>query len=464
MQFEILVLDDERIVANSLKRILQDDERNIHIATDYTGAKETLANNAIDLMLLDYKLGERDGIGLLKSIKEDYPEIYVIMITAYGNIDVAVEAMKSGAYDFIQKKEKPEFIRFNVQRALDNLRLKKEVDDLKEAIATNKNLPKLITNSTSMKSMLELADEFAKSDSTILISGETGTGKSVLAEYIHNKSGRFNNSFISINCSAIPTELIESELFGYEKGAFTGARSKGKKGLIEQANGGTIFLDEISEINPDMQSKLLHVLEKNEFLRIGAVEPTRVDVRFMAATNSNLDQLVNDKRFRMDLFYRLNVANLNIPPLRERTEDIIPLAKVFIDGFNLKFNKAVTQITEEAETFLRSAYWQGNVRELRNYIERAMLLKKDHILRSEDFNGRTGSPNTYIDTPGLRVELGKQSGKNLLHEAQKQIILQALELADNNISKAAEILGLPRTSLNSCIQRFGIKTHSEITS
>jgi len=297
MQFEILVLDDERIVANSLKRILQDDERNIHIATDYTGAKETLANNAIDLMLLDYKLGERDGIGLLKSIKEDYPEIYVIMITAYGNIDVAVEAMKSGAYDFIQKKEKPEFIRFNVQRALDNLRLKKEVDDLKEAIATNKNLPKLITNSTSMKSMLELADEFAKSDSTILISGETGTGKSVLAEYIHNKSGRFNNSFISINCSAIPTELIESELFGYEKGAFTGARSKGKKGLIEQANGGTIFLDEISEINPDMQSKLLHVLEKNEFLRIGAVEPTRVDVRFMAATNSNLDHAVNSFRF-----------------------------------------------------------------------------------------------------------------------------------------------------------------------
>ncbi len=260
MQFQVLILDDESMVCNSLKRILESDERKIFIANQPETAFKILGSNPIDLLLLDYQLGEKDGLEILKDIKAVYADVEIIMITAYGNIEIAVEAMKNGAFDFIQKKEEPNFIRYNVQRALDTLRLKKEVEELKIQIGIEKALPKIIAKSKAMKSILKLATEFAKSDSIILINGETGTGKSLIAEHIHHLSNRFNGSFVSINCSAIPSELIESELFGYEKGAFTGAHQKGKKGLIEQANNGTLFLDEIGELNLYMQTKFLHVL------------------------------------------------------------------------------------------------------------------------------------------------------------------------------------------------------------
>jgi DNA-binding NtrC family response regulator len=456
--FKILILDDEPMVCNSLRRVLADDERKIYMANTGEEAYKILSEHKIDLLLLDYKLKGEDGLTFLKQIYDVYPELLTIMLTAHGNVELAVKAMKHGAYDFIQKKEEPEFIRFNIQRALDNLRLKKEVEELKEHLSTEKNLPKIIAKSKQMKDVLTLAGEFALSDSTILIGGETGTGKSILAEFIHGKSNRFNFPLVQINCSAIPGELIESELFGYERGAFTGARQKGKKGLIEQANNGTLFLDEIGELSLEMQAKLLHILEKKEFLKVGAIEPTKVDVRFIAATNADLEKKAAEKSFRMDLFYRLNIASLEIPPLRERKEDILPLAKVFIDAFNEKFNKSVRVISQAAENFLLRSPWLGNVRELRNYIERAMILKQGSELLAGDFNGSAKMKETAnAQSAAFRFELNYESGENLLHTVQKELINSALKITKNNISKTALLLGMPRTSLNSCIQRFQIE-------
>jgi DNA-binding NtrC family response regulator len=456
--FKILILDDEAMVCNSLRRVLADDERKIYMANTGEEAYKILSEHKIDLLLLDYKLKGEDGLTFLKQIYDVYPELLTIMLTAHGNVELAVKAMKHGAYDFIQKKEEPEFIRFNIQRALDNLRLKKEVEELKEHLSTEKNLPKIIAKSKQMKDVLTLAGEFALSDSTILIGGETGTGKSILAEFIHGKSNRFNFPLVQINCSAIPGELIESELFGYERGAFTGARQKGKKGLIEQANNGTLFLDEIGELSLEMQAKLLHILEKKEFLKVGAVEPTKVDVRFIAATNADLEKKAAEKSFRMDLFYRLNIASLEIPPLRERKEDILPLAKVFINAFNEKFNKSVRVISQAAENFLLRSPWLGNVRELRNYIERAMILKQGSELLAGDFNGSAKMKETAnAQSAAFRFELNYESGENLLHTVQKELINSALKITKNNISKTALLLGMPRTSLNSCIQRFQIE-------
>lgn len=458
MIFKILILDDEPMVCNSLRRVLADDERKIYMANTGEEAYKILSEHKIDLLLLDYKLKGEDGLTFLKQIYDVYPELLTIMLTAHGNVELAVKAMKHGAYDFIQKKEEPEFIRFNIQRALDNLRLKKEVEELKEHLSTEKNLPKIIAKSKQMKDVLTLAGEFALSDSTILIGGETGTGKSILAEFIHGKSNRFNFPLVQINCSAIPGELIESELFGYERGAFTGARQKGKKGLIEQANNGTLFLDEIGELSLEMQAKLLHILEKKEFLKVGAIEPTKVDVRFIAATNADLEKKVAEKSFRMDLFYRLNIASLEIPPLRERKEDILPLAKVFINAFNEKFNKSVRVISQAAENFLLRSPWLGNVRELRNYIERAMILKQGSELLAGDFNGSAKMKETAnAQSAAFRFELNYESGENLLHTVQKELINSALKITKNNISKTALLLGMPRTSLNSCIQRFQIE-------
>ena len=461
MQFKILILDDEPMVCNSIRRVLESTDKVVLISHNIDEAYEIFANENIDLLLLDYKLGERDGLSILKDIREKYPDLSVIMITAYGNIDIAVKAIKLGAYDFLQKRVDPDFIRLNVQRALDNLRLKKEVEQLKESFFSNKHLPKIIANSPKMKSIISMADEFAKSDSTILINGETGTGKSLVAEYIHRQSLRFSKRFIAINCSAIPSELIESELFGYEKGAFTGASKQGKKGLIEEADGGTLFLDEIGDLSLDVQAKLLHVLEKNELLRVGAVKPITVDVRFIAATNADLDEKVKQKTFRIDLFYRLNVAALHIPPLRERKQDILPLAKIFISRFNAKFHKNVQRISPEVESYLSAAYWQGNVRELRNHIERAMLLKKNSELSLKDFisldDFKKAGHRDSRPAAMFNFTLNPEDNKNLLHEVQKELIEQALILSEQNKSRAAQILGIPRTSLNSCIKRFMTK-------
>lgn len=465
MEFWILILDDEKMVCNSLRRVLEGKEKNIVTATTVEEAWKIIKSQTIDLVLLDYRLNEGSGLHFLEELKEQFPEIQVIMITAFGNIEVAVKAMKLGAFDFIQKNAEPDFIRFTVKRALDNLRLRKEVEELRVACQHNSHVPRIISFSPVMQQALDMAREFAKTDTTVLIQGETGTGKNLIGQYIHLNSPRFNQPFITINCAAIPHELMESELFGYEKGAFTGASQKGKKGLIEQANGGTLFLDEISELTTDLQSKLLHVLETNQYYRIGAEQPTSVDVRFLAATNTNLEKKVEQNQFRIDLFYRLNVATITIPPLRDRREDILPLAKHFIEEFNRRYKKDVAHISPEVFQFLENSTWKGNVRELRNVIERAILLKKGNTLELKDFTGiqsiTSGLENLTTKGSNFHIRLDPEENTNLLHQAQKQLIERALMLSNHNRTRAAKLLGIPRTSLNFYIQKFGIGNGSQ---
>jgi len=457
MEFSILIVDDDRIVCDSLKRILGDTEYEVKTAYSGNKALEIIDAGVPDLVILDLRLPDMDGLQLLKHLKKENPDVVIILLTAYGNIPIAVEAMKYGAYDFLEKETEPEIVRFAVQKALDNIRLRKEVRLLRQDMLERRNLAKIIAESNAMKDIIKLADQFAESDTTVLLTGETGTGKSLLGEYIHYKSKRFNRPFLTVNCGAIPRELIESELFGYEKGAFTGAHVKGKIGLIEKANGGTVFLDEIAELSLDIQAKLLQVLEKLEFFRVGGVEPIKVDVRFIVATNAKIEKLIEENKFRMDLFYRVNVASLEMPPLRERKEDILPITKYFVQIFNEKFNKNVTSISKAAQQRLNNYSWPGNIRELKNVIERIMILKKNSVIDEDDLchiqNQLLITTSDSQDSP-FCITLG--SGKNLLHETQKILIERALNISNNNKTKAAQLLGIARTSLQFYIEKFKI--------
>jgi DNA-binding NtrC family response regulator len=460
MKFNILIVDDEPSVAKSLKRILAASDRDIDIALTSDQAINFFQHKKYDLLLLDYNLGVVDGLKVFRTLKDIQKDVLMIMITAYGNIEIAVEAMKSGAYDFIEKNQPSDVILFTVQRALDSVRLKKEVEELKSSYIRESKIPSIVHQSPVMKKVLDMAEKYAQTDSTILLSGETGTGKNVLAEFIHLKSARFNKPFVVLNCCAIPSSLIESELFGYEKGAFTGAQAHGKMGFIEKADGGTLFLDEIGEFNLDLQGKLLHVIENKQYFRIGSVTPRETDIRIIAATNVNLKEMVEEKTFRADLFYRLNVATIHLPPLRERKEDILPLTKFFIDEYNKKFKKHIIRISPEAKNYLLNAPWVGNVRELKHLIERIMILIEGEVLTLDHI---LGAQTPYTDNPILTgksyftISIDPSEGDNLLHVANKKLIMAALEKTNFNISQAAKILGIPRTTLNFYLQKFKIQ-------
>lgn len=456
MKFNILIFDDEILVCNSIKRVLTKDNLNIITVTDIENARTILKREQIDLVLLDYNLGETDGLIVLNEIREAHPEILVIMLTAYATVDLAVKAMKLGVFDFLQKGVEGDFILYTVQRALDTLLLKKEVNQLRMQCKRELKLPEIVYISNEMKHIMQLCDDFARTDSTILFTGETGTGKTILAKYIHQKSNRFHNPFITINCAAIPSDLLESELFGYEEGAFTNAKRKGKKGLVELAHGGTLFLDEIGEMSMGMQSKLLHVLEHHEFYKVGGTCPTSVDVRIITATNKNLKEAMETGQFRKDLYYRLNVAEIAIPPLRNRKEDILPLAKLFVDEYNQSFNKHVKQISNDVELYLFSSIWPGNVRELRNYIERKMLLIKEDTLALNEYMSPDDIPiqANKLQSGLFNISLSPEPEVNLLQTSRKLLIEQALKETYNNRTKAAKLLGIPRTSLNHYIKKY----------
>ncbi len=454
LRYRILIVDDEQIVRNSLRRLLQHHEREILLAANLSEAKQKIIETMPDLLIVDYKLGDENGIDLLPFVREHHPEAIVIVLTAYGNIALAVEAIKKGAYDFLQKESDPAILRHVIDRALERVRLRKEVEMLQLSHTGHHAGGPIVFKSKAMKRVMELANEYAQSDCTVLLEGETGTGKSMVAEYIHYTSRRKENPLITINCGAIPRELIESELFGYEAGAFTGAHSQGKVGLIEQADGGTLFLDEISDLAVELQSKLLFVLEKGEFLRVGGVTPKKVDVRFLAATNANLHALLQERKFRQDLYYRLNVGYIHIPPLRDRKEDILPLAHMFVQYFNKKFHKAIEGFTPEAEAELLNYTWPGNIRELRNIIERVFLISKTSIIGKEELhllvNASASSLNDHVCR--LEIELGQCD--NALTYATRRIVEHAWELAQHNQSTAAKLLGIPRTTLQNYLQKF----------
>jgi DNA-binding NtrC family response regulator len=459
MQFKILVIDDEPILRESLEIALK--TSNYDVVTARTGEEglERFKQENPDLVLLDHWLPGMNGDEVLRKIKEDDSDIPVIIMTAQGSIEMAVTSMKMGAFDFLIKPFDLEQVEDLIQKGLDRVRLRKEVEWLRAQYQEKFGHGGIIGVSRQMKDVLELAEKVARgSETTVLIEGETGTGKELLAEYIHFLSPRSSFPFIPINCGAIPKDLFESEFFGYEKGAFTGALEKGKMGKVESAEKGTLFLDEVGELAPPAQVKVLRVLEEKEYFRVGGIEKKKADVRIIAATNKDLESEVKKGSFRDDLYFRLNVVRFKIPPLRERKEDILPLFRFFVDRYNEQFKKGFVRISKEAEEKILSYPWLGNIRELRNAVERIILLERgDTILGKHlSFLGSGGGEKKEFQFKPLIPPQGV-----VLEDVEKEYILEALRMKKGNKIQAAKLLGISRSALLYRMQKHGIKSTGE---
>lgn len=446
----ILIVDDDKLLQKSLFNILSEKYETTVVGTGEECLKH-LGRNNMDLVLLDIKLPGIDGVEVLKKIREQGMDVSVIMMTAFEDIKTVITSMKMGAFDYLVKPLDIEELEVIVEKALENTQLRQEVKELRKQL-TEFDLKNIIGNSAGMKQALKLAEKIADSyDTTALIEGETGTGKEVIAKVIHYRSARARKPFISINCGAISKDLVESELFGYERGAFTGSHPQGKKGQCEMAESGTLFLDEIGELAPSAQVKLLRFLEEREFYPIGGTEKKKVDVRIIAATNKSLERCMNEGTFREDLYYRLNVAKINLPPVRERKDDILPLVHFFLDGFNEKFGKNFHGITPEARNFLLSYPWRGNVREIKNAIERITLMEDGEYIDMEHLSFLNASKSElqlpiHPDQFALQgIDLGR---------INKDLIFKALEMSNGNKTKAAKLLGISRPTLVYRINKF----------
>lgn len=453
----ILIVDDEDIVRKSCVRILSPRGYNLQTARNGDEAIKKLKNEPFDLVLADLVMPDITGIDLLKKIKEEWPETEVIIITGYGTVKTAVDALKYGAYDFIEKPFTPEVLLNSVERCLEKKRLEIENIRLRQEINALYSLDNIIGTSKEMQKVFKLIATVASTGSTVLITGESGTGKELVARAIHYNSARREQPFIVVDCGTIPESLMESELFGHIKGSFTGAITT-EKGILETANGGTVFLDEISNLPLSMQMKLLRVLQEKEFRPVGSKKIVKIDIRFIAATNRDLSDMVKEGKFREDFFYRLNVFPINVPPLRNRKEDIPALAYHFLHKYSKEIGRDVPHISAEAMRQLIANDWPGNVRELENVIHRAVIVCEGKMLRPEHIMIPMGHEEE-MEIPKTLNEL-KLKKKNLrtksIEEIEKGFLIAALKRNDWNITRAATEVGMQRPNFHALLKKYNI--------
>ncbi len=437
MSFSILVAEDEKITLKHLIYALQKEGYAARGVSDGLQALKCMEEGHFDVVVTDIKMPGMDGISLLERIKERWPETEVIMITGFGSIDSAVEAMKTGAYDYLTKPFNLDELILKVSKIVEKKSLENKNVALKINLGINRQLPPFIARSKRMLQVVDIIESISSSDCNVIITGESGTGKGLVAKLIHYTGVRQDEPFIAVNCAIFTEQLLASELFGHEKGAFTGAVTA-KKGLLEIADRGTLFLDEIAEMPPSLQAKLLKVIEDREFFRVGGTRPIKVDVRFIAATNQNLRGLIETGKFRRDLYYRLNVMEIYIPPLRERKEDIVPLSRHFLKKHARAANREIRGFTREALDVLKSYSYPGNVRELENVIERAVILEKTGYIRPESLP---------VTMQLFRIETVSPDSIKTVDELTRDYAMKILDLVGGNRTKAAEMLGISRTSL-----------------
>ncbi len=451
----ILIIDDDKLVRWSLVQRLSSEQYETVEATSCAEAQEALRKRVVDLILLDYKLPDGTGLDVLTELVRTKVEIPVIMMTAYSDVDKAVEAMKLGAYDYIPKPFDLDAVILEIEKALENRNLKREIKFIRTKQKETWDLSRIVGDSPKMLDLFETIKKIAlSSTTTVLLLGESGTGKGMVARAIHYTSKRASKAFMNITCSAMPETLLETELMGHEAGAYTDAKTQ-KKGLFELADQGTVFLDEIGDISPTLQVKLLGLLEDKCFKRVGGTIDIDVDVRIITATNANLEEQVRQNKFREDLYYRLKIIPIELPPLRERDSDVLLLAKTFIEHFNAEFNRSVSGLNEEASRMCLQYTWPGNVRELRNVLERAILLGNTDQILPEDlpreiregrpWDLRQGENGWVLPEDGLDFE-----------ELEKDLVRQSLERAQGNQTRAAQLLGMNRDQIRYRIEKFGL--------
>ncbi|HEC96716.1 MAG TPA: sigma-54-dependent Fis family transcriptional regulator [Nitrospirae bacterium] len=437
MSIKIFIAEDEEITLKHLMYALKNEGYTVSGARDGLEAWQKIKKEHFDIVITDIKMPGLDGLSLLEGIKEKGMETDVIVITGFGSIDSAVEAMKKGAYDYITKPFNLDELLLRVRKICEKKSLERENIALKISLGIDKNLPAFIAKSTKMKEVINVIRSITASDCNVIITGESGVGKGLIAKLIHYTGTRANRPFLAINCAIFTEELLASELFGHERGAFTGAVST-KKGLLEIADTGTLFLDEIAEMSPSLQAKLLKVVEDREFFRVGGTRPVKVDVRFIAATNQDINGLVTKGTFRKDLFYRLNVMDIYIPPLRERREDIPPLCKYFLEKHSKKARKEIKGFIRETMEILKSYSYPGNVRELENIIERAVILEQTSLVQPK---------NLPVTMQMFQIETIDPIRLKTIDELNREYALKILDHLEGNKTRAAKMLGISRTSL-----------------
>ncbi|MCX7940358.1 MAG: sigma-54 dependent transcriptional regulator, partial [Endomicrobia bacterium] len=452
MGYSILLIDDDKNIQKVISNFLETRSFIVKTVSTVNEAIKEVKTNNYDVAIIDISLPDGDGIQCLKEIKKINEDIIAIVLTAYGETKRVVEAIKNGAYDYLVKPVSNEEILLTIEKSIKELKFKEELKYFKEKIE-NELRKSIVIESPVMKKIFQQAKELAKTNSNILLTGETGVGKEILAYWIHQNSNRNNGPYITIDCGALPKDVIEAELFGYEKGAFTDAQKR-KLGRIELADGGTLFLDEVCNLQFELQPKLLRVLEEKKFYRVGGTSMVEVDVRFIFASNEPLEELVEKSLFRKDLYYRIAEFKIEIPPLRERKEEIIPLANFFLKSANLELNKNVEGISEQAQKMLLDYHWPGNIRELRNVIKFATFLAKDKIEQEHIsyilFRSKTNSVEEIKPLKTLNI-------KHNIEELEKKLILSALQQTKNNKVVSAKLLGISRKSLYEKLKKFSLQ-------